>query len=476
MKEMLNMENLDPQIEENTDPLAPSKGVKKPVAPPVSQTLYTDDQFSKDFLALYTNEPFLGGISIYVTKRADPTKPTAYVTLRGDYELFMGYNPTFFASLSDVYRNSAIKHELYHITLGHLTDRAPLDMSEGALWNIALDLAVNSMIGGDKIHPAWMFPGRAPEGCTDAKTKKLFESLPQLQCADWYMNKLREHEEKNGQGSVCAGLGMPQTITMEFDENGNPMPGQGGGAGTNGQTLDDHSFWKSIPEADKDIIRQKVKGIVSEGVKRAAQRGSWGSIPAEVAEILKKLVSNEVDWKSIVRMFVGIARSMDRMSSMKRVNKKAPYVFPGCRRTTIAKFVAFIDQSGSMGDEDVQRMFAAIWSCSKEAEVEVYNFDTEVDESSHQTWKKAMNCQWKRTRCGGTDFGCISKFMNEKKHRGQWSGAFICTDGYAPAMGPTPGTRILWLITPDGTVAEVRPGDLVVKMDSEGARKTAERA
>jgi predicted metal-dependent peptidase len=104
---------------------------------------------------------------------------------------------------------------------------------------------------------------------------------------------------------------------------------------------------------------------------------------------------------------------------------------------------------------------------SRETSIDVYHFDTEVDEKSFTVWKKGRATpKAHRTRCGGTDFNAVAGFCNKGENRGKWSGVIILTDGYAPIMGPIIGSRVLWVITESGTMEMVRPGDLACKMKS----------
>ena len=78
-----------------------------------------------------------------------------------------------------------------------------------------------------------------------------------------------------------------------------------------------------------------------------------------------------------------------------------------------------------------------------------------------------------RTRCGGTDFDAVRRYVNDPKRRGKYSAVLIMTDGYAPKMGAVVGSKVMWIITETGDTSAARPGDLVVKMGSES--KTVKR-
>jgi predicted metal-dependent peptidase len=130
--------------------------------------------------------------------------------------------------------------------------------------------------------------------------------------------------------------------------------------------------------------------------------------------------------------------------------------------------VNFIDQSGSMADEDIALLYSELEGLAKEVSIDTYNFDVTIDKKSHKSWKRGEKLPAiGRTRCGGTDFQCVADFCNDPENRGKWSGVIILTDGYAPKMGGVNGAKVLWVITETGSMDVVRPGDLAVKMKVE---------
>jgi hypothetical protein len=73
--------------------------------PHVEGERFSDREFENDFLQVYMHEPFLGGVSMEISKVADPECMTAYVGIRKDtQELVLGYNPYFFRSLTPTER------------------------------------------------------------------------------------------------------------------------------------------------------------------------------------------------------------------------------------------------------------------------------------------------------------------------------------------------------------------------------------
>lgn len=408
-------------------------------------------RFDREFIEMIQEEPFLGGMSMFIPKVADWKVDTAYVCADKQGNIRMGMNPDFMRGLPTKHRKGVLMHELFHVAFMHIAERCVADRKRARLWNVATDLAINSIIGAEKLPEFCLMPGRAPKS-DDPKLADLIKSFPKMESADWYMARLEEFAEengnKNGEGEYTIELG-----------NGE------------GETLDGHDGWGDVPEELRDIMREQVRDLIEKGVKTAQQRASWGSIPSEIAGQIEALLKNELDWKAILRMFIGRARSMDRLSTMKRINKRLPYLMPGAKRTTVANVLWAIDQSGSVGDDDVQRGLAEAFACSKEASIDIVNFDTEIDHASFATVKNGQNFKWRRTRCGGTDFDCVQRYLNDSKNRGKYSAVIMFTDGYAPKMGAIVGTKVLWVITENGDMGTPRPGDLCVKMGKEKAVK-----
>lgn len=406
-------------------------------------------EFEPDFLEVFMHEPFLGAISLEMEKAPDAKCRTAYVGLnRENHELRMGYNPYFFRSLTNEERQGVIIHELYHVCAGHLFERIVTNPKYMMAWNIATDLAINSMIGHERLPDSALIPGRIPSKCKDPKLTNFIKNIQGMQASEFYFEGVKK--------------------LMEEGEDGD---GDGGDFGAD--TLDDHDGWGELPTDVQDEIKDKFRSMLERAVNRADSKATWGTVPAEMQAQIRKLLKHEVDWREVMKQFFGNARSMTRKSTMKKLSKRLPYMLPGCKRGTVAKFAFFIDQSGSMSDEDVALCFSEVEGASKETDIDVYNFDTEIDEKSHKVWKRGRAFPWGRTRCGGTDFDSVQRFVNSQKNRGRWSGVVVLTDGYAPKMGAIVGAKVLWIVTPNGTQEHIREGDLVVQLqkDKKSRRK-----
>lgn len=441
LEKILSQDKLSPVDEKEVKKL-------KEVILRIEKSKYYEGEFEPDFAQLYMMEPFLGGISVSVSKRADFSVPTAYVGIRkvdNSHDVVMGFNPSFFRSLSKKQRQGVIRHELYHLVFQHIFARSIGDPALAKLWNWATDLAINSIIGLDNLPDMCLVPGHRN---MDPQTGKPVEGIyadyianaKPMQASDHYFHHLLELMKENNHDE--------QDLTI----------------GTGGGGFDDHSQWDDIPSEVQEEIRERVRGMIEEGVMRADQNNSWGNTPQEIQDYIRKMLSREIDWRSIVKSFFGRVRSQERSSTMKRINKKMPYVHPGVKRKFKSTFACFIDQSGSMSDKDIAMLFGELEGLAKETEIDVFHFDTEVDVNSKTVWKKGKPFpKPHRTRCGGTDFDCVANYCNNPKNP-SWSGVVILTDGYAPTMGAIKGSKVMWVVTETGTMEHIRPGDLAVQM------------
>ncbi|TAK56761.1 hypothetical protein EPO17_03725 [Patescibacteria group bacterium] len=398
------------------------------------------------FTQFLQEETFLGALMLGVPKTPDWKCDTAYVAVNRHLQIVMRYNPSFMLGMPMNHQKGVVKHEIYHIVLRHILERRCLDTSKNALWNIATDLAINSLIGEKNLPSMALMPGIAPQNCQDPNLSRLIASFPRDQSADWYMERLTEFAEQQG-----GGKGNESYSVMIGNENG--------------ETMDSHGEWGNIPEEARGLIKEKIDSLIREGATAANTSNRWGSVPSWMKDEINQYITKQVDWRSLLKLFMARCRSQESTSTVRRINKKMPYKFPGSKKVNHARVLIAIDQSGSMSDESVALILGEAFSCSTINEIDIVNFDVSIDEDSFKTVKNGKKFPWIRTRCGGTSFDCVREFAASSKNRGKWDGIIIATDGYAPTMGRT-NHKVLWLIIPGGSSDCVRPGDFVVKMDN----------
>lgn len=354
---------------------------------------------------LLMEEPFFAGISRRINKRASFGVPTAGVIVNRDTAQFeMLYNPNFMDSLSDPERRAILIHEFYHIIFKHVTARLP----EGGMtkaWNIAADLAINS-------HIANLPKG----GCVPGEDQ--FIDLPPGKAAEWYLpfvERMMQNQSKNAPGEGSEG-----------------EQGQQGESGTEGDsglnTLDDHSGWGDVPQEVKDIANERLKDIVKQASDEASRSSSWGSVSSEVKKEIIASLKTKVDWRKVLRFFVKASQKANKSSTIRRINRRYPYIHPGRKSDRVANIAISIDQSGSVDDGMLAMFFAELNKLSEVASFTVIPFDTEVDQDKVYQWRKGESRKVERVMRGGTCFDAPTKYVNQNN----FDGHIVLTDMCAP--------------------------------------------
>lgn len=377
-------------------------------------------------LNLYTfrllqNEPFFSALSRRVHKRPTTAIPTAGVMINKSTSQFeMLYNPEFMASLTDDHKLGVLMHEFYHIIFEHVTGRLPPE-GMSTMWNVATDLSINSHL-----------IGKLPEQACIPGAEGPFKEYPVGKTAEWYFSKLQNDEQfkkdpKDGDGE---------------GNNGEGDPGGSDGSGNLGDhVFDNHEGWEEASEEVKQIAKERMKQAVSDAAKEVQSKGSqWGSVSAQTRQQIMDMISPKVDWRKVLRYFIKTSQRSNKRSTVRRINKRFPYIHSGKKVTRQAKIAIAIDQSGSVCDKMLAAFFAELNSLAKYAEFYVIHFDTEVDEENVYIWKKGQRKVWERTLCGGTCFQAPTDYIN--KHN--FDGALILTDMCAPKPGPCKAQR-MWL-------------------------------
>jgi len=431
-------------------------------------------------IRLMWDEPFFSRILRQVTKVKTTKIPTAGV-LAKEGDIKMWWNPAFMAGLTSEQVKGLLKHECFHLIFEHTTTRRH---EPHILWNYATDLAINSLIPEEELPEGGLIPGNAFRKLTEEemaamgeKRVKRYETvsakiqtLPKNMSAEWYFAQLQdvkdeicdEKDEQGQPGQPGEGEGEGEGQPGEGQPGeGNGQPGQGRGPGLPGP-MDDHDGWDELSDEERELVKGKVKQALEDAVREADRTGQWGSIGAEARGTLREMISKEIPWQSVLKQFCGLSRRANRESNIKRLNRKYTGIHPGTHRGYTSSIAIYIDQSGSVGDKDLELFFGELKQLARHTKFTIFNFDTEVDTDSEREWHRNRTPGLERTRCGGTCFSAPTKHANKNKNR--FDGYLILTDGEASDPGPTRVKRG-WVLCPGQDLYFDKPKrDFVIKM------------
>ena len=432
-------------------------------------------------LVFISNYPFYAELSRHVTKRASKHIPTAGVKFDLVSEsLELVYNPDFMAKLSVSEVRGVLMHEFNHIVFKHLTARK---QEPAKVWNIAFDCAINSLIveketpnPGEKMLP-WncCVPGHdweSPEEKALPADKKngladVIKGFPKLCSSERYYDMLQKAEQDGKcnppKDHKCDGNCKPGT--GEPGE-GEPCPNCSGGPGT----LDDHSEWANIPEDKRAIADNVVDGVLRKAVAAADQvSNGWGSIPAELRDLIRRSISGVVDWRKVLAQFVGKLVRGYKTTTFKRINRRFPYMHPGKKAGHVAKLLVARDESGSVCNDMLAEFTAELFSLTSKVEIDFLPFDCSCTNEDIVPWSRGQvpEAGKNRTKDGGTDFNAPTNVFNDPANRGRWDGMLIFTDGQAPKPDSCRGKRG-WVV-PKQCKLEFESDELQIKIDREKA-------
>lgn len=432
-------------------------------------------------LELLWEEPFFGALSRRIQKIRTCDIPTAGVTIKEHGLIQMLWNPIFFWKTLEGYDTNKsrpkirglMKHELYHIIFEHVTHRR---RDPFVLWNAATDCAINSLIPRGELPDCGLIPGELyiPEEFKPKVDKKgiqettddgrpvyltpdkkpyyakewspppllwLISNAPLGESSEWYMelflqdSKIQEaiesakqtaekscstsnNKSDNDQSKTNSSFNRSFNKALEDELYGD------GGAGQ----VDSHDLWDDMSDEQRDVFRDYVRDIFRDCVREAESRANgWGTIPASVQTRLKKIISNIIDWRDLLNQFIGKSKSTKTTSSIKRINRRYPWIHPGRKRSYSAKPAIAIDQSGSMSDEWISLFFGELNNLGGVVEYDILPFDVEVDLKSIQHVRRGQVPNLERVRCGGTDFSVPIQYVNQQV--GVYDCLIIMTDG-----------------------------------------------
>jgi predicted metal-dependent peptidase len=389
--------------------------------------IYSNYNIDKHFVYLMSTSPFFSKISYGLQKVATDSIQTCAVSydVKRD-ELCFYWSPKFFATLTDLQIHNVIRHEMYHIIFRHVTGRR---RKPNKIWNFATDMAINSILmseSGNKnkklpLPAGGLIPGRRivddNSNPVDSEMSIICEQMPPLQASEIYFEALMKFIKDNDR------YGDGDDGDCGFDGEGNGF--------------DEHDAWDEIPEEYREYAESKANALIEKAVRHADSTNAWGDMSVEMREAIRRAYSRIIDWKSVTKHFIGTMNSGSRAKSIKKINKKYPYIHAGNRRGHTAKLIIAIDQSGSVGDEMLTEFFSELVNLTKNTDVTILPFDAGADIREAFEWKRGSIPELKRTRCGGTDFNAPTDIVNDPKNRGRWDGLLIMTDGECGKPGPS---------------------------------------
>lgn len=411
-------------------------------------------------MRLLCEQSFYGLLLMHLKYSLDESCQTAYT----DGER-IAFSPAFLDDLSDSELDFVMMHEILHVVLQHCfrgKDRDP------ELFNIACDIVVNSNILKSKDMKKSSITLRkygesmhlAPDG------KEGYEYT-----AEQVYEQLFKKAKKSKKNQFGGGTSAPNGNGSAQNGDGKNGKSQNGGGNGKGD-FDDHSRWKRNGDDDMGELLSDlwVKRLsdAAEVVKILDADQSRGMTPLCAQRLLDQLKKPQTDWRTILNNFVQ-EEICDYSFSPPDRRYDGDFFLPDFNEKDekVKNILFMMDTSGSISDDMMTAAFSEI-----KGAIDQFNGSLEgklgfFDAAIYEPMDFASVDDLLKIRPvggGGTDFGIIFKYVEEKMQDEPPASIIILTDGYAPFPKESVAmdVPVLWIINnedvtpPWGKVARIK--------------------
>ena len=359
-----------------------------------------EDRWKWILTFMVLEDKFVHEMLMMMEKSPSTAIPTMGVAVK-DARIILEYNLEFINSMTDPELRYVVTHEIYHVALHHCTVRLPERKEDRKLYNMAADLAINSLIPED---------------------------------VNRHMPKSKDKETKGKNvGIKPADYGFKDRLSMEqyvllLKEKGEDGEGYEG--------MDSHDEWSDADaEVVKEIIRTKIDQI-------SKNETVWGNVPGDIQAIIMAAQRATITWRKYLRQLLGHMISSRTEATFKRPNRRFGYPYCGTKRRHVDRKLVAIDTSGSIGDDDLAQFLAELNRLAEIQPVDLVLFDTTIQGKIVPYDRKRVSFDFKGR--GGTAFAPVFELAEKNRYQS----IIVLTDGCAEAPPQPAHVRdVLWVLT-----------------------------
>lgn len=326
-----------------------------------------------------------------------------------------------------------LEHECLHLVLEHI---GRMDNRHPYVWNIATDLAVNSLISHMDMG---LLAGKEP-----------FSDFVPKKSADFYYALLRNKFDI-------------KEVTFNADGSITVKDGKTGKSETLMPTGDHKDWEKTTGGAADSLTKEVIKQAVAEA---AAQAKAAGKFPAGIKELIDELLGKEtINWKQLLRQYIGNKVRSGSKHSWKRESKRFGVLQKGKLKSRMIRLGIAIDTSGSVSADELHEFMSEIQGIMGSYKTDITIVECDAAVQKVYQLKRHMKVDPKFAGRGGTDFRPVFEHFTAGKSKRPEMLIFF-TDGEGPA--PDKETiKTLWVLTSNAHVKEM-PFGRTLQITSKG--------
>jgi len=411
------------------------------------------NELEKALYALIWDNPLLANMASSMSRITDPKilkglPSFAAITAR-DGKVSMFINLEAFSLFDISGQKAVLSHEMQHILRDHIFRRGSRDPK---MCNIAEDLSINCTLKHLSL--------------VELETENIVK-LQQIM--DMQFNFIPGQIKTDDKGVTRYRMLM---LPEDFGFNDNLSAeeyyellkeagyGKGGkkikvtfikGDGSQGQKeidIDKLLNNQDVPELEEltkegintDLLKEELKSVVKKAVEKCQSEGQ-GNISAELQELINKLLTVKINWKSVLRNFIQNATRFFLKRTTKRPNKRfTDFILPSQKNDPKLSVLTILDGSGSVSDRESSEFFAQLDSMLTQGiEIDYVIGDSEI---KMEPKKYTKNTKMEKTY-GGTDENAWINFADKK----DYDISIVLTDGEFYSTTQKPKKPMLWVIT-----------------------------
>lgn len=382
-----------------------------------------EDTVFKLFMGRHSKSRFIadiaGSVNINVVEQ-DPDDESVLAYTDGS-AVFMGRNLN---NHNDEDIEFVLLHELYHVGLMHTTRRGDRDHDT---WNRACDYIINNALVDDGYKTT--IEGLFNPAYKDHSEESLYEKLM----------------KENPPGSAPPPGGGGQG-NQQGQGGGSNSPGQGSG-GTGGQGGQGKPTLKpqDVPQSMSGREQSKVQAVVQNAIAASGEK-DVGNMFGNLQQMFDTMEVKEKDWRTVLYDFMEQAFGEWDIDYNKPNRRFEEFFIPAWTDETenIKTLNCYIDTSGSVSDESVQRYISEIAylkSLFNPDAVTISCFDTQIGKTVTYTADEDIE-KFNIVGRGGTHLECVRKHIEET----QPVVAVVFSDLYcSPMTKPKHDCGVLWI-------------------------------
>lgn len=409
---------------------------------------------SQAVVDLLQTQRLAGEILLRLPRRAVDQARTVMGLTWQDRQLVLAFDPRRLSSIVPEQMLALLGHEALHVIWQHPLRYA--ERADQANVQVACDVAVNQYLdtvptGTATLESLRRLLHRAVPAHEDSAfyLKTIEQSHLQLQPTTDERGQLIDHHIKKQQG--------------ERPRPGKELP-----------QLESHHGWRSDEEgrANHTWRLGQLQNLLQAAWRRTPQHDR-GLLPGDVRQALEQSRRRPaMKWSRQLRLTLGsVARGYQ--DSWGRFNRRQPVRMdlPGRITKYVMLLDIFVDNSGSMPNEQISRLLTTINALGQQYQVEatVYPFDAKVQEKGIQRLRPGKRVDYQRVGGGGTSFQAIFDYLHRNHVAKSGHLIIIMTDGWGEKTVNSYGYRnVVWLLTtsrdqlsvasPPGRVIEIEEG------------------